>query len=65
MCPLGLCLPADNGSTLSSDGITDSATSTDNNYGYMGEHKKRQKNVFCLFVKYHVNKHVYLRYNMQ
>lgn len=26
---------ADNGSTLSSDAITDSATSTDNNYGYM------------------------------
>lgn len=28
--------PADNGSTLSSEAITDSATSTDNNYGYMG-----------------------------
>ncbi|XP_067364097.1 SID1 transmembrane family member 2 isoform X2 [Channa argus] len=27
---------ADNGSTLSSEAITDSATSTDNNYGYMG-----------------------------
>uniref|UniRef100_A0A8C5G101 SID1 transmembrane family member 2 n=1 Tax=Gouania willdenowi TaxID=441366 RepID=A0A8C5G101_GOUWI len=27
----------DNGSTLSSEAITDSATSTDNNYGYMGE----------------------------
>lgn len=30
--------PADNGSTLSSEGVTDSATSTDNNYGYMGTH---------------------------
>lgn len=29
-------LSADNGSTLSSEAITDSATSTDNNYGYMG-----------------------------
>ncbi|KAM8768916.1 SID1 transmembrane family member 2 isoform 2-T2 [Acanthopagrus schlegelii] len=28
---------ADNGSTLSSEAITDSATSTDNNYGYMGQ----------------------------
>ncbi|KAM6987267.1 SID1 transmembrane family member 2 isoform 2-T2 [Tautogolabrus adspersus] len=28
---------ADNGSTLSSDAITDSATSTDNNYGYTGQ----------------------------
>ncbi|XP_071327601.1 SID1 transmembrane family member 2 isoform X1 [Trachinotus anak] len=28
---------ADNGSTLSSDAITDSATSTDNNYGYLGQ----------------------------
>ncbi|XP_053176893.1 SID1 transmembrane family member 2 isoform X2 [Scomber japonicus] len=28
---------ADNCSTLSSEGITDSATSTDNNYGYMGQ----------------------------
>ncbi|KAG7270512.1 hypothetical protein CRUP_026404 [Coryphaenoides rupestris] len=27
---------ADNGSTLSSEAVTDSATSTDNNYGYMG-----------------------------
>ncbi|KAM3875575.1 SID1 transmembrane family member 2 [Diretmus argenteus] len=27
----------DNGSTLSSEAITDSATSTDNNYGYMGQ----------------------------
>uniref|UniRef100_A0A669FAG3 SID1 transmembrane family member 2 n=1 Tax=Oreochromis niloticus TaxID=8128 RepID=A0A669FAG3_ORENI len=27
---------ADNGSTMSSEAITDSATSTDNNYGYMG-----------------------------
>lgn len=26
---------ADNGSTLSSEAITDSATSTDNNYGYL------------------------------
>lgn len=31
--------PADNGSTLSSEAITDSATSTDNNYGYMGMDK--------------------------
>ncbi|CAG06460.1 unnamed protein product, partial [Tetraodon nigroviridis] len=29
---------ADNGSTHSSEAITDSATSTDNNYGYMGTH---------------------------
>ncbi|XP_020500001.1 SID1 transmembrane family member 2 isoform X3 [Labrus bergylta] len=28
---------ADNGSTLSSEAITDSATSTDNNYGYIGQ----------------------------
>ncbi|XP_074497490.1 SID1 transmembrane family member 2 isoform X2 [Sebastes fasciatus] len=28
---------ADNGSTLSSEAVTDSATSTDNNYGYMGQ----------------------------
>ncbi|KAM6932356.1 SID1 transmembrane family member 2 isoform 2-T2 [Lycodopsis pacificus] len=28
---------ADNGSTLSSEAITDSATSTDNNYGYVGQ----------------------------
>ncbi|XP_013129319.1 SID1 transmembrane family member 2 isoform X2 [Oreochromis niloticus] len=28
---------ADNGSTMSSEAITDSATSTDNNYGYMGQ----------------------------
>ncbi|XP_054883944.1 SID1 transmembrane family member 2 isoform X2 [Poeciliopsis prolifica] len=28
---------ADNGSTLSSEAITDSATSTDNNYGYLGQ----------------------------
>ncbi|KAM3615829.1 uncharacterized protein V6R79_008405 [Siganus canaliculatus] len=28
---------ADNGSTLSSEAITDSAASTDNNYGYMGQ----------------------------
>ncbi|XP_029964916.1 SID1 transmembrane family member 2 isoform X2 [Salarias fasciatus] len=28
---------ADNGSTLSSEAITDSATFTDNNYGYMGQ----------------------------
>uniref|UniRef100_A0A4W6DS14 SID1 transmembrane family member 2 n=1 Tax=Lates calcarifer TaxID=8187 RepID=A0A4W6DS14_LATCA len=31
---------ADNGSTLSSEAITDSATSTDNNYGYMGTNKQ-------------------------
>ncbi|KAF7652066.1 hypothetical protein LDENG_00101810 [Lucifuga dentata] len=30
---------ADNGSTLSSEAITDSATSTDNNYGYMAGHE--------------------------
>ncbi|XP_072310988.1 SID1 transmembrane family member 2 isoform X2 [Eucyclogobius newberryi] len=28
---------ADNGSTLSSEAVTDSAASTDNNYGYMGQ----------------------------
>uniref|UniRef100_A0A3Q2UJI0 SID1 transmembrane family member 2 n=1 Tax=Fundulus heteroclitus TaxID=8078 RepID=A0A3Q2UJI0_FUNHE len=28
---------ADNGSTLSSEAVTDSATSTDNNYGYLGQ----------------------------
>ncbi|XP_070685007.1 SID1 transmembrane family member 2 isoform X2 [Pempheris klunzingeri] len=28
---------ADNGSTISSEALTDSATSTDNNYGYMGQ----------------------------
>uniref|UniRef100_A0A3Q4FZK2 SID1 transmembrane family, member 2 n=1 Tax=Neolamprologus brichardi TaxID=32507 RepID=A0A3Q4FZK2_NEOBR len=32
---------ADNGSTMSSEAITDSATSTDNNYGYMGMSKQR------------------------
>ncbi|KAA8593803.1 hypothetical protein FQN60_004637 [Etheostoma spectabile] len=40
---------ADNGSTLSSEAITDSATSTDNNYGYMGMNKHRH---ICLLA-YH------------
>ncbi|CAL8349757.1 unnamed protein product [Lota lota] len=31
----GCSPPADNGSTLSSEAVTDSATSTDNNYGYL------------------------------
>lgn len=36
--PLRSLFPADNGSILSSEAITDSATSTDNNYVYMGTH---------------------------
>uniref|UniRef100_A0A673A1K5 SID1 transmembrane family, member 2 n=1 Tax=Sphaeramia orbicularis TaxID=375764 RepID=A0A673A1K5_9TELE len=38
--------PADNCSTLSSEAITDSATSTDNNYGYMGMNKHRHTHIF-------------------
>ncbi|GLD68043.1 SID1 transmembrane family member 2 [Lates japonicus] len=34
---------ADNGSTLSSEAITDSATSTDNNYGYMGQESFKRR----------------------
>uniref|UniRef100_A0A3P8PGT7 SID1 transmembrane family, member 2 n=1 Tax=Astatotilapia calliptera TaxID=8154 RepID=A0A3P8PGT7_ASTCA len=44
---------ADNGSTMSSEAITDSATSTDNNYGYMGMSKQRLTRPFfplsCFF----------------
>lgn len=35
---LSFIFPADNGSTLSSEAVTDSAASTDNNYGYIGSH---------------------------
>ncbi|TWW76679.1 SID1 transmembrane family member 2 isoform X2 [Takifugu flavidus] len=37
---------ADNGSTLSSEAITDSATSTDNNYGYMGQEPFKRRPLF-------------------
>ncbi|XP_023134934.2 SID1 transmembrane family member 2 isoform X2 [Amphiprion ocellaris] len=37
---------ADNGSTLSSEAITESATSTDNNYGYMGQEPFKRRPIF-------------------
>ncbi|XP_063763291.1 SID1 transmembrane family member 2 isoform X1 [Eleginops maclovinus] len=36
---------ADNGSTLSSEAITDSATSTDNNYGYIGQEPFKRRTI--------------------
>ncbi|XP_033486221.1 SID1 transmembrane family member 2 isoform X1 [Epinephelus lanceolatus] len=36
---------ADNGSTLSSEAVTDSATSTDNNYGYMGQEPFKRRTI--------------------
>ncbi|CAL8343215.1 unnamed protein product [Arctogadus glacialis] len=36
---------ADNGSTLSSEAVTDSATSTDNNYGYLGREPFKRRTI--------------------
>lgn len=52
-----ICLsvsPADNGSTLSSEAVTDSLASTDGNYGYMGTnthtHTHRIFMFICIFI---------------
>lgn len=68
LCPLRLSLPADNGSTLSSEAITDSATSTDNNYGYMGTQKNKTnvvKCIVCIYLCLCVCVYIYILYILQ